>query len=220
MSDQTTKETHPSYVLASFHRICGGLGRLFGSPLPNHNEAVQLSIRRCEVERKYATEFRFGRDEIIEVRFSAAQFAELLTTMNRGEGVPGTLTHLQGAGKIPGPPENTPLNHQQVITDFKDKVQELSGKLHTSLNEVELLLEKKGALTKEEKTKVRSALVRACQDVDSNFPYLVEIFGEAAVDVVTAAKADIAAATTTMMARSGLAGVKAPEVRALDEGGE
>jgi len=108
MDSEFEPKNHPSYGTVMFTRThCGG-GRekLFGSAITNHFTTVKLTIREAELRHKYHEDRIWGDRKIIEVELSAAQFVELLTTMNVGTGTPCTIRFRQDVGKIeiPSPP--------------------------------------------------------------------------------------------------------------------
>ena len=84
MSDKDEILTHPSYGMVQFSRVTGGNCRLFGSALEGHNHRIELRIFEAEmhIDHDLHMERPYGKGQIIEVALSAAQFAELLTTMN------------------------------------------------------------------------------------------------------------------------------------------
>src|SRR5208337_4240325 len=93
----------PSYAMVSFSRIsAGGEGlSLFGSSIKHHS-AITLSIKQARLSRdtdlSHDWYFAENRFPLIEVTLSPNQFAELLTSMNVGDGVPATLTLYNGQG--------------------------------------------------------------------------------------------------------------------------
>jgi hypothetical protein len=50
MNKDEKVESHPSYGQATFHRVTGGIGKLYGSPLAEHHSVVRLTICRSETE--------------------------------------------------------------------------------------------------------------------------------------------------------------------------
>jgi hypothetical protein len=195
-------ETHPSYGQAVFHRTYGNIGRLYGSPLERHHTAIRLTISRSEVRHDLAQDWRYAREQLIEVTFSAAQFADLLTTMNVGEGVPCTIEHVAGVdqGQVP---EEMKVEHEKVVVDyFENGSRETVAKLRQGLVDLKALLNKK-SLTKADKERIEWLVGRALQDVESNQPFAVAQFGEAAQKIVGAAKAEVAATTQALVERLG-----------------
>lgn len=89
-----SSERHESYGQVSFNRIsCTPPLDLYGSNL-KHGNIISLSIRRSTKNRNLNRDTYYGGEEIVEVKLSSAQFAELLTSLNVGSGVPCTISHI------------------------------------------------------------------------------------------------------------------------------
>ncbi len=202
MDKDVKVETHPSYGQAVFHRATGSVGKLYGSPLADHHSVIRLTISRSEMRHEYGRDWRSQRDQLIEVTFSAAQFAELLTNMNVGEGVPCTIDFIQGEGNIAPPPADQEVEHEKVTKAFEGQVAGTAKLLRQNLIKLGELLEKK-TLNKEDKGKIYWMVEKALQDVESNAPFMLEQFGEASEKLVTSAKAEVAASTIAIIQKLG-----------------
>jgi len=202
MDKDVKVDTHPSYGQAVFHRVTGSVGKLYGSPLADHHSVIRLTISRSEMNHDLGRDWRFGRDQLIEVTFSAAQFADLLTNMNVSEGAPCTIDFIQGEGNIEPPPADQEVEHEKVTKAFEGQVAGTANRLRENLIQLGALLEKK-ALNKEDKGKIYWMVEKALQDVESNAPFMVEQFGEATEKLVTAARAEVAASTVAIVQKLG-----------------
>jgi hypothetical protein len=114
---------------------------------------------------------------MIEVALSPAQFAELLTTMNSGPGVPGTL-------------EKVMKNRAQ---EFKD-----------ALSEVTKIVEEKKALSKSDCKQIMGILSSMVMQFESNMPFYVGQFEEAAEKIAVQTKAEVDAFITHAVQSTGL----------------
>jgi hypothetical protein len=193
-SDDEQEFEHESYGMVGFSRITGNPGRLFGSALPNQH--VFIKLRLVKGSRRHA----LGRDwyhgeahPIVEVDLSAAQFAEMLTSMNCGSGVPCTIRYADGK-RIENPPLEM-LESEQIRHDFKGKTEQVAKKLDASRKKIGELLEKK-VLGQKDREEIKSLLGLIVQDVRSNLPFWQESFEEAAKKIVTHAKAEVDAFMT------------------------
>lgn len=194
-----TRETHPSYGMAVLCRTQGGIGPLFGSPLPNHNSCITMYVRRGSVvhdlsEDRYSAA---GMDHLIEIRFSAAQFAELITCMGVGDGVPCTLGSL-GGESIPRPRHIVP-EHKKITDGFSSKISDLVERVKAVHKETQLRFEDRKPISVKERDALLNELGRIVMELESNAPFVLEQFGESAQRIVTSAKAEIAAAAGLMM---------------------
>lgn len=224
MSDDDNRQTHPSYGLASFSRRTGNPGRLFGSPLHTHEAYVTLAIKEGFLMKESTTghERFYGsvRGDIIEVDLSAAQFAELLTTMNVGLGVPCTIRWLNGE-RVPNPPD-IPQEVEKVRTHFKTRMKDATEELKKNQTRVVELLEKK-SLSQADRREILESITNVRRHLEANVPFYLEMFEEAANRVVVHAKAEIDAFVTHNVIAEGVKVIRErmtePEVAQL-KGGE
>lgn len=117
--------THPSFGLVGFSRasVCGMRShRMFGSAIGKHFNIVHLEIRRAEQHHHLSRDRFHGREELIRVELSEAQFASLLTNMNSGSGVPCTILYVRGEGNIEPPPDE-PVEAERVRKGFTEQFQ-------------------------------------------------------------------------------------------------
>ncbi len=200
--------SHPSYGMVQFSRRQGN-PKLFASALESHQHYVTLSIRKCKLIRGPQGDRYHGslRGDIIEVDLSAAQFAELLTTMNVGMGVPCTIS-LMGMTKVASPPD-LPTEAQSVRDGFKESMSGFVEGLAAKAKTVKTILEKK-TLNQADRAQVGSVIESVIRQVTDDAPFIVDMFREATERVMTAAKAEADAWLTSVIHRSGL--------KALQEG--
>lgn len=93
--------THPAFAQISASRVSGGT-YLYGSDFQHHNY-VTISIKLSESHQRKGSgrDWAFGREEILEVALSEAQWATFVSTMNVGDGVQCTLSRKNGSF-VPG----------------------------------------------------------------------------------------------------------------------
>ena len=102
------EKQHPSYGMIRFARSSiGGSGTaLFGSSIM-HNNVIRLSISKGMMEREGNEDWFLAgtdiNDMIVEVEMSYTQFAEAITSLNIGEGIPVTITKVNGTFVEPCP---------------------------------------------------------------------------------------------------------------------
>jgi hypothetical protein len=87
------EKKHPSFGMVSFSRCYGTNRRLFQSHVKNMT-TVRLRIKQASVKHSLHQDHTYGEESLIEVELSPAQFAELLTSMNVGDGVPCTINYV------------------------------------------------------------------------------------------------------------------------------
>ena len=201
--DENTKQ-HPSYALARFSRCQGNPGTLFGSALKSHESYITLSLSTAKhsVDQSGQNHY-YGpiRGNIVEVVFSPAQFAELLTTMNMGSGVPCTLQYKEGK-RVESPPEEK-LETEKVRLQFEKDLKDISKRIQGEKAKAAQLLEKK-SLTKGDKEALIKAFDWLITEISSNAPFMLELFEESAQKIVTASKAEIDAFVTHSIIAEGI----------------
>lgn len=186
------KKEHPSYGIIRIARssVSGRGTALFGSSIM-HNNVIRLTITPGVMERD-ANEDKFFpkermKDRLIEVEMSYTQFAEAITSLNMGQGVPVTITNL--GGKFV---EQCPYDDRQKV--MRKEVDEATGdilrKLERRSMEIEKLLSEKRVLSKEDRSNIVSALKSVKQTLSSDIPYLQELFSEQMDKTVTEAKGE------------------------------
>lgn len=121
---------HPSWGMIGFYHTQGGERQLFGSDVSNHN-TIRLAIKHARKHRELGRDWTMGDDMICEVELSSLQFAELLTNMNVGDGVPCTIRYTNNDGYIKYQEEQSKID---VIYKERD---DIVDKASSSLREVE-----------------------------------------------------------------------------------
>ena len=122
MRGEETKK-HPSYGLIRFSRIQGHQ-HFFGSD-SRPDSYIELTVSECEHNQDLVQSWYFPRKELVSLRLTNNQFAELITSLNMGSGVPCTLEFIKGEGKIEQEKE------KEYKVDFhKKKTKEMSMSLN------------------------------------------------------------------------------------------
>lgn len=194
---------HESYGMVGISRCTGYSGRLFGSSVNTHTFMmlrIKPGVRVHSLSRDW---FRGATMEpLIEIKLSPAQFAELLTTMNVGDGVPCTITAFNSK-EIKQAPEELSVT-EQIRHDFKDRMRNFSKKVVGMKDELSALVDKK-SLTIKDKSEFKQTINMLVQEIESNVPFILKSFNEAAVKTVTEAKAEVDAFVTHAIIQTGIA---------------
>ena len=192
MATERENSTHPSYGMISFSRIsCGHSPKFFGSSLPVDNY-IELKIVQGELRRDLSHDWFYGtRDRVVKARMTPAQFSEMITSMNMGQGVPCTLEEIKGENvQELDDFENRAEFHQRA---FKNKMVEFGKTLKDSQKRAAELIAKKN-LNKADQDELNWILGGAIQEITQNIPYFMETFQEGADKVIVEAKAEVEAA--------------------------
>ncbi len=198
---------HESYVSVGLSRRQGSPGTLFGSSLAQHQSYITLKVSKAKLIRSTDgtnTDRIFSSisGDIIEVDLSAAQFAELITTMNIGTGVPGTLRRFMHKS-VENPPASM-IEAEKVREGFKQKMHNIAKKLEEHSRGVEEILDAKKNPTQPERSHIKNAFRALSTELRSNLPFVLEIFEEAAEKVVQHAKTEIDSFVTANVMAEGI----------------
>ena len=186
----TVPNKHPSYGLLSFARTTGGVTNLFGSSI-QHRDTIRLRISEGEISRTISNEFYSDNDKLIEVEMSYSQFAEAITSLNQGAGVPVTLRYIKELGII----EPCPFidKKKQLEDEFAETLKGANEKIHQLIRDTEVLFAEKKNITKADREMILSNLHRVEADISSNANFVFEKFNEQADKTVMEAKGEIEA---------------------------
>jgi hypothetical protein len=211
-SDEDIVEKHPSYAVVEFSRCTGGGRRFFGSSVQS-DSYIQLRIHQAE--RKHGSGYdRIGRTDllpIIEVSFSPAQFAQLLTTMNVGEGTPGTIQYLHGkrVEQVPEAKTEAERSYEHLKKQLKDRMAGFMKKRE----EIRKILEDKATIGKADRKQLAGLLDTILMEISDNLPFYYQLVEEGVVKMVCEAKAEVDSFITAVVHRTGLEALRSQSPR-------
>lgn len=216
--DQEPK-SHESYGMLQLSRVtCQPPQALYGSSI-RHGNMISLTISEGEKRRDYQKDYYASRKTLIQVDMSVTQFAEAITCMNVGEGVPVTIRRVIGDEKQR---EDCPeVNFKKLANEeLKEEMAHLADNLAKLAKDSREILGSKGPIKASDKKKLLTDLMFLEQEVRSNITFAHECFTEAVDKTVNQAKGEVDACYQTLRERLGdkmiAAGVM--EVPLLDEG--
>lgn len=181
---------HPSYGMLSFHRVTGAPTPLFGSSI-QHKDTIRLTLKEGEVKRDLHTDWYFGGKQLFEVEMSLSQFAELITSMNMGDGIPVTILSTEAQGRIePCPFESKAELHRK---EFKEHLKRTYEKSQNFIKTISERFSSKKALTKKEKEEILRSLTTLSYDIGSNVDFQFAQFQKQMEKTVQEAKGEIEA---------------------------
>ena len=212
--DDEFEREHPSYGLVHISRITGGPGahRLFGSPLAHHYGTIRLSIGTAKwIHGLHHDRYQGSlRGEHIEIEMSAAQFADMITSLNMGGGTPCTIRYLAGVEVSPPPDHATEAEH--IRDNFEGSLDKYKAKARTYRKKIEELTSK---LSEKDRRKIKIALDVIEDQLTDNVPFVLKQFQEATSRITSSAKAEVDAFVTNVVRAAGIeaiAGGKLPSL--------
>jgi hypothetical protein len=188
MKEETENIKHESFGMISFTRTNSNGQTFFGSELQQQNY-ISMEIHGGEVRRDLSKEW-YSQDRsrpIVRLRLSSNQFAELITSLNCGDGVPCTLERLNGV-KV----EHLEIENRKdfIHKKFEERMKEFGDSLKPKSIAVKELLSKP-KLSKEDKRSLQWIIEQTIQEVNSNIPFFLRCFQEDADKVVQDAKSEV-----------------------------
>lgn len=184
------RKTHNSYGLIGFHRQTSTKAEnLFGSSL-KHRDTINMTVYRAGVRRDGNMDWYSTEEQLISVDLSPNQFADLITSMNVGFGVPCTITRYNNEAM-----EECPFisQQEQFIDEFKETCDKIGNdSAGAKLNQLQEILAKKTIGTND-RTKIFEIFNNLINDIKSNIPWIHKEFSDAMDKTVTEAKASVEA---------------------------
>lgn len=180
-------EKHDSYGLVGFSRISCTKGlSLFGSSI-RHPNVISLRIMRANKTRQYNRDYHSSEEQLIEVYMSQAQFAECITSMNMGDGVPCTIMRVAGKEMPPCKEVSERLKLQE---DFESQVKEVNTSVREMLETVNNLTHK---MTKKDQETIKKATEKIVREMEENLPFVRESYEKSIDKSIKEGKAEIEA---------------------------
>lgn len=207
------RKEHESYGLISLSRISGRGEPLFGSSI-RHSEVLRLRISRGVMNRDLSRDWYHERDDIVEVDMSNSQFAEFVTTHNRGCGIPCTIRYVNGE-RVEDPPFDD--KREQFRQEFKEHAATVARRLD-ELHAFAESLREKPTVTKTERAELVERIRMARQEVASNMPFMATQFDVQMDKSIKEAKGEIEAFALRRVVTAGIAAIEKEEREAAQNG--
>lgn len=175
-------ESHPAWVLIGASRVSQSPPgqALFDSDI-RHQHYVVVTLKRAERKRDLNHDWKHGRETIVEVAMSEAQWASFVSSMNTGDGVPATLQWdaTQENPMVPGVP-------------YAPRLQVSMEEVHGAAWKAQKKVEDAFAAYKEKKSAANLRdLEIAIGHMTPNMDFAARSLSEHAENVVQRARADI-----------------------------
>lgn len=185
-----TKTSHPSYGTLAFSRRTGGATPLFGSSI-KHRDTIAMTLYHADITRGLHKDSIYGDERIVEVEMSYSQFAEAITSMNMGNGVPVTIRWTEKEGNIPAC--DFVSKREQFTNEFKERINKEMDDSQILIKEVTELFNQIEILTISDKENVLKKLSKLSQNLECNMDYIIEQFNKQMDKTVMEAKGEIEA---------------------------
>lgn len=178
---------HESFWKIAFNRTSWGWNRFYWSELQQDN-FITMSISNAETHRELSSERHYPTEQIIQIRMTSGQFAELITSLNTWSWVPCTIERLnwKRVEELPEIENKKEFTHRK----FWDRMKEFAKRINDNKNEALEIIKKK-TLSKDDQHKLSMNLWFIEQEITSNIPFFAKIFQQVTDEVVYEAKLEI-----------------------------
>lgn len=193
---------HPAYITVNMTVVSGGRDALFGSDVP-HSDRIRIEVKRAELVRNLSTDWYHPRGvPLIEFDMSHAQFAQFITTQNRGVGVPATLTFLKEEGMVPGIKKvesKNDLFKREIRAAAAQRIEDIGAQVDA----LGALIES-GKLPKKELQSIHKNLDRLRAQLPNSLSFVVGCAEEALEEATLSAKIEVESFISSRISELGL----------------
>ncbi len=214
--DRSVNYTHPSFGMVSVNRVFGHRGILFGSHLQDHHTTIELTIKKGKRNHHLGQDWYSGREELINITLSAAQFVEMITTMNMGDGIPCTIRHV-GREYTPDIPDEEDTESERVEEEFVERMQDRVSLLKENEDKIEEILNKK-SIGKKDRETIKELVFQARRYFVDSAPFAIKSFHKAKQKVVTSVKAEVESFMNTVVHNAGLKAIEGKQMETPFDG--
>lgn len=206
MTDKPHRVSHDSFGLLHFARWSGSHAQTFFGSDIKHDRGIRMTLMSACRERSLNADRFYEEDLVAAVDMTEAQFAEILTTLNIGTGVPVTIKSMRdGDIVIPAPPPETPKG-EVVLEEARTEAREGVAEMRRVLKALRGLLEE-GKLRKQGVKALIDELDAAIRVFDDRVPFMIEQFSRTVEKMVVDAMATIRAGAPPVVIES-LSGIE------------
>jgi len=182
------KETHPSFGQIRFSRTSSTSMDFYGSDLTQGNY-ITMEVHQSELFRDITCDRHFETGiPLIKLRLTSGQFAELITSMNMGGGIPCTIERLMGK-KVEELPK-IQSKEENVHDKFEERMKAFQKTLESNQRKIAELTTKPN-LTKNDRAEINQITQLVNQEISDNIPYFTRCFKETMDATVFEAKLEV-----------------------------
>ena len=179
----TEKKQKNYYGIIEAHRFDGGNPIYYGSKIPHHR-GIELRISRSSHERSLHKDYYFADEELISVRMTEEQFAELITGLNSRR-VPCTLFKINGERM--SEPEALLETRKKIDEELQKHLKEISESINSLYKKVENTDFKR----KKEKAEVLRDIQNFKTRMIADTPFIRDSFDKEMDSIVAEAKNEV-----------------------------
>lgn len=204
--------THPSYGLVSLSRVQANKSNCFMADGLEVGRYIKMTVSTAFLSRKLSGYNLYPDKNILSLRMSYHQFAELITNFNNGSGTACTLEWITPAGQ--GKVEeyvSPPSVRSEFELDLRKQLDQ-ANKILKELKDSIAELVNKGKAGKTELKQASELVNRVERQLFDSTPYIEKRFGEALDNATSRSKAEITAWMDAQLSRMGLESLQQKQI--------
>ena len=167
--------SHKAFGVIGVSHVSGSTN-LFMVDYPQ-DHFVTITIKGATLERTLSNDWVFGGKEQIQVSMSEVQIARLISSPNRGDGVPCTLNRYIDPDTREVIYPKLPDEHAATVKTYAKEIKESASKASETINKaydaVEELLNAK-SVRKGDLEKIKQKLASVKMEISNNLPFVVK----------------------------------------------
>lgn len=200
--DKIIKTKHESFGMLQISRVSSSKAENFFGSSVKHHHFIRLAICRGVKLRNLSRDWYMDDGLIVEVKMSANQFAEAITSLNMGCGTPVTLHYVQGEGMKAQCPEE----HRRELfqNEFQDVCKDVAGNIEKLSKRADEILSGRGVMKATEREELRKSIENLHLQIRNSMPFVASQFNEQMDKTVQEGKGEIEAFFTGAIHKAGL----------------
>ena len=179
--------SHESFGQIKFNRVNSNGTKFYGSEL-GQNNYITMTVHHSEIYRDLTQDRYFPTGEIVKIRMSSGQFAELITSMNCGTGIPCTIERIQGKKTVDLSKQES--RKEFVHRKFEDRMKRFADLIRKNQKEAKEIVTKRN-LSKQDIFDLTLKLNWLTEEIEKNIPFFAECFQETMDEIVLEAKTEV-----------------------------
>ncbi|MGE5052053.1 MAG: hypothetical protein ACM3KI_11165 [Bacillota bacterium] len=178
---------HESFGQIKFSRV-NGKANFYGSEL-EQTHYISMEVSPSEIERDLSQDWYYTHGlPHISIRMSSGQFAELITSLNNGSGVPCTIESIGSKQMQPLPLQES--RKEFVHRKFEERMKMFAETIRNEQIKAKELIKKK-TLSKEDMRSLQHHIEWLTGEVERNIPFFAKCFQETMDEIVYEAKTEV-----------------------------
>lgn len=205
--------TDESIAMISANRVSGHPHPLVGTSIA-HSNTIKIRISRGEQKRDLHRDWFYAREPYIEVEMSLSQWAEFITSLNMGDGVPCTLSKKDGR-TIPEPQFTSVRGMYE--DEFRERSEIVKKAIADGRARVQAILEKKN-IGKADREEILQLIESMEREAGPNLSFIGASFNEQMDKTVMEAKGEVEGFVENKLRAISVAAISQQRAETLAEG--